>query len=64
MILRPCSYDLATAVQRLEEDPRIAFELTRTTKPLRGVDHRDWPVITTLDMTGPYKTYAKRSSKG
>lgn len=64
MIIRPCSYDLATAVQRLEEDAGIAFEMTRTTTPLRGVDYKDWPRITTLDITGPYKTYARKSSKG
>ncbi len=65
MILRPCSYDLATAVRRLEEDPRIAFELTRRTVPLPGeANHEDWPVITTLDMWGPKRSYAEQNPKG
>lgn len=64
MIIKPCSYDLVTAVQRIEEDPRIAFEMTRRITPLEGLNHNDWPVITTLDMTGPRREYAKQNPRG
>lgn len=64
MIIKPCSYDLATAVKRIEEDSRIAFELERKRIPITEVDHNDWPVITTLDMTGPRRDYARQNPRG
>ena len=62
MIIRPCSYDLATAVQRIEEDRRIAFGIIKDTIFLPELEE-GWPEIDHLNMTGPTRAYVRRKGK-
>lgn len=62
MILRPSQFNIADAVQRIVDDKKIAFGITKTTIYLPELSE-GWPEIDHLNMWGPRRDYTRKSTK-